>query len=409
MLTPRGWGLLFTAAAAWVLSRMFGVPEVAIAAVAILALVGLAVLVTRFGSATLTLDRRIVPSRIHHDERAGVEIRLKNRGRLPTTVLQLDDQAPRQLAPGSRFLVEPLASGEMIRLRYALDGRQRGRYLVGPARIALRDPFGIAQRFQALGRTDEVVVYPEIVALPIGPTLAGHLGIGADGRARPGPTGDEVANVREYVRGDDLRKVHWRSTAHRGKLMVRQDENRQRPQATIVLDPRPEAHSTGRGSSFEAAVSAAASITFHLNDRGFRVILVDGPVTAPPRPLPWELTLEHLAVVQPQPVDLRSLWRQLERGVAGDGSLIMILPTPTPDELRELVRAGRSFGARVALVVDAAAFGRHGRHRSTADAAAALRAAGWYVAVVRPGEPLDRLWRELKAQRIGYLAGRRAG
>ena len=69
--------------------------------------------------------------------------------------------------------------------------------------------------------------------------------------------GDEFVTLREYELGDDLRRVHWRSTARTGELMIRQDEARWRSRAAVVLDVQPGAHDA---ASFEVAVEAAASV-----------------------------------------------------------------------------------------------------------------------------------------------------
>ena len=81
--------------------------------------------------------------------------------------------------------------------------------------------------------------------------------------------------MREYRRGDDLRRVHWRSSARVGELMVRREEQPWQSRATVFLDNRAGAHrGQGIASSLEAAVSAAASIAVHLSQRGFTVRLV---------------------------------------------------------------------------------------------------------------------------------------
>ena len=400
-LTRRGSGLLVASVACWGLGRMFGVAELAMAAVAMLALVGLALLATRALSSRLVVRRRVTPSHLHIDAHGDVELELRNVGRLPTASLRADDRASPLLTSTSRFTTRPLVPGESVRLRYPLVGHRRGRYEVGPTQLELRDPFGIARRHALAGGVDEVVVYPRVLGLTAGPPLAGHLGTGNDGPPRPGPAGDELANIREYVHGDDLRHVHWRSTAHRGRLMVRQEENRQRPEAVVILDRGQARHVVTAGaSSFETMVTAAASVLWMLRSRQFRVRLVDGPLTGAPRASSWEQTMGQLAVSEPAPVDLVTLWRQLERGAAGEGSLVAIVPTPDPALLRLMVRAGRTFGARVALVVDppdaprSQAFTRHDAEQ----AAAALRTAGWYATVVDGEESLVARWTELTAR-----------
>ncbi len=83
--------------------------------------------------------------------------------------------------------------------------------------------------------------------------------------------GDEFVTLRDYELGDDLRRVHWRSTARTGELMIRQDEARWRSRAAVVLDVQPGAHDA---ASFEVAVEAAASVAARLARLRRRVELV---------------------------------------------------------------------------------------------------------------------------------------
>ena len=81
--------------------------------------------------------------------------------------------------------------------------------------------------------------------------------------------------MRAYRDGDDMRRVHWRATAHHGELMVRREEQPWQSRATLLLDTRTGAHAgQDPDSSLEYAVSAAASIGVHLADRGYAVRLV---------------------------------------------------------------------------------------------------------------------------------------
>lgn len=401
MLTDRGKGLLVAAVVLWAVGRMFGVRELAMAAVAVLVLVVVAVVYTVLASANLTARRSVQPSRLFFGADGAVEVRLRNVGRIPTATLQVHDTVPAALTDSARFVLSPVRAHGQVTLRYRLAGRQRGRFAIGPLEVRLRDPFGIAARGHRFGSIDHAIVYPAVWRLPAGLPLGGIIGAGGEGRPRLIASGDELANVREYVRGDDLRKVHWRSTAHRGKVMVRQDEAPQNPRATVVLDARPDVHhGSGPHASFEMAVSAAASATYHVSERGYAATLLTGPVTRPPRALPWQLVLEQLAVVEPdRACDLGGLWQQLATGVADAGLLVAVVAVPEPGLLRQMVRAGRGFSSRVAVLVDSTSYRRTGsRDGSVTPTAEALRAAGWRVTVVGRGDRLDERWHELTLQ-----------
>jgi uncharacterized protein (DUF58 family) len=400
VLTDRGKALVGVGIALWLLSRTFNVPELQMAAVATLGLLALAVLFTRVTSAQLETRRRVSPSRLFYDAEGRVRIELRNVGRFPTALMQVEDAAPASLADGARFVLPPLRPGASVTVEYDVHARHRGRYEVGPLTVRLRDPFGVAARVQLYRRTDTLTVYPPVWALPRGVPLGGQPGRGGEGQPRPLPAGDELSNVREYVRGDDLRKVHWRSTAHRGKLMIRQDEAPLTPQATIVLDVRENVHEGhGPRSSFETAVATAASVTYHLATRRYATTLITQPITSPPRPTSWELALERLAILDlSRGAGLQGIWRQLGNGVAGNGVLVAIVAVPEPTDLRAMVRAGRGFATRLAVLVDSGSFGRR-RAAGTEAIAEALRGADWRVTVIRSGDRLDERWNDLRKAR----------
>lgn len=406
MLTRRGWGLTGTSLGMWLASRALGIPELSMLALASAALVLLAIAFTAAGSASLTAQRIVATPRLHHGETGEVEIRLHNAGRLPTALLQVRDILPATLSDATMIVLRPLAAGDNAVVRYPVHGRLRGRWEFGPVQLWLRDPFGLVARPRPLAAGGHLTVYPPVVALPSRLPLSGNIGSGATGRPRPLAHGDELAMVREYVRGDDLRKVHWRSTAHRGALMVRQDEAPQQAGATLVLDVRSARHQgLGAASSLEYAVTAAASVTIHLAARAHAVLLLTGPVATAPVAHHHELALEQLAVVQASAGDmLAPVWQQLATGIAATGSLITITTVPDAGELRAMVRGGRGFPSRTALLIDSGSFHRRGRPRDEVDpeaAATALRQAGWRAGIQRAGEPLDEVWEQLVRQRMG--------
>jgi uncharacterized protein (DUF58 family) len=160
-------------------------------------------------------------------------------------------------------------------------GRVRGRFSTGPLMVRTTDPFGLVQLDRQFTATTEVMVTPEVVPLPLIRTAGGG---GSTGEARPhrvGVVGQDDVLVREYRHGDDVRRIHWRSTARWGDLMVRREEQAWDPTASVVLDSRASAHA-GRGmrNSIEWAISAAASIGIHFLEDGFGIEIyeAEGPL-----------------------------------------------------------------------------------------------------------------------------------
>jgi uncharacterized protein (DUF58 family) len=244
--------------------------------------------------------------------------------------------------------------------------------------------------------------------------------------------GEDDVSTRPYRQGDDLRKVHWRSTARTGELMVRLEERPWRSQATLLLDTRQRAHLVAprRGGaaapvvvpgddapptdSLEWLVEAAAGIGTALARRGSVLrVVTDAGDLAPGEghiSLSPDQLLDQLAGVTASAVS--GLETGIERvcRVAGDGPLVCLLGAIGPDDAVELVRARSGPATDVAVLVDlgswADAGATRGRRAISAasraeldkqrdDAAELLRAAGWQVAVARADTTLAELWREL--------------
>jgi uncharacterized protein (DUF58 family) len=399
VLTPRGIGLLVAAGALWLTSRALGVRELQIAAVAAALLVLVAVVATRLVVTRLEIDRVVAPATAAFGAPVHVALTITNRGRLPTVPLELEDHVPTTLTGRSRTRLAPLPPGRRATVRYRLTATHRGRFHLGPVEVRARDPFGLAARNTTVPGSIPLTVLPPITALPPGVPLGGAVATGRGARPRPRAQGEDTANVREYVRGDDLRAVHWASTAHRGKLMVRHTESREEPRAVLMLDLRADRHrGAGPTASVETAVAAAASIVAHLTARDRGVVLLHRPLTEPSRAGGRDELLGELAEVGPEPIELAALLNQIAQGLAGGGTLFAVVTLPAAGELRQLVRAGRGFSTRVALLIDAAS---HTSRRDPAaeETAAALRAAGWRVAVLGAGDRLDERWREIVTQR----------
>src|SRR5690606_25094747 len=132
---------------------------------------------------------------------------------------------------------------------------RRGEIAFGPLtlhRYALAD---LAEVRQTYGERTTVLVEPRILdalSLPAG-TRRGH--IGADERIAHG--GTDLTGLREYLPGDDLRRLHWATSARRGSLMVREDADPSAPHLSVLLDDRTDSYD---GDGFEEAVDVAASL-----------------------------------------------------------------------------------------------------------------------------------------------------
>lgn len=363
--------------------------------------------------------RAIEPPRAQAGQSVTAHLTITNRSLLPTGALMLEDQLPDRFTGRARFVLDSLGSHEVRTVSYRMPNLGRGRYRAGPLRIRLSDPFHMIDLTRSFTATTEFLVTPVIDLLPAGePPRTDDVGDGA-GSHSVGAHGADDASTREYRIGDDLRKIHWRSSARTGSLMVRQQERPWRAQTTVFLDLRATAHAvaddatTAAGaeprlsSSLEWAVSAVASIGSQALHAG-RDVGVIGDPTQPER---MRFTdnghlVTHLACVrETHNADLTPLTTAI-RSSARDSSLVAVLGRLDPPALRLLADAhprGRSSPA-LALLLDVdswtAAAPRPSARRGDQDVhatAAVLRNAGWRVTVVTCGTSTPEAWQTLLA------------
>jgi uncharacterized protein (DUF58 family) len=281
LLTPRGRFFVVAGVLALLGAMVAGQRDVMRLALLLLALPVVAALFVARARLRLSCERSIEPAQVALGSPMRGRITLGQDGRLPAGVLMLEDAVPRELGNRPRFLVDKPDLSWRREVEYPLLGRMRGRFRTGPLMVRTTDPFGLVQLDRQFLATSEVLVTPQIV--PLGGVNASGGG-GSTGEARPnriGIVGQDDALVREYRQGDEVRRIHWRSTARRGELMVRREEQAWDPSANLILDSRIGAHA-GRGiySSLEWAVSAAASVALHFLDEGYSVEIfeADGPL-----------------------------------------------------------------------------------------------------------------------------------
>ncbi|MFI5045872.1 MAG: DUF58 domain-containing protein [Acidimicrobiia bacterium] len=263
-LTRRGWSLVGATAGLALGSYLLGAVELlALALAAVALLLGSAAWLSFGSGLDLAITRRVRPQRLQVGAEGRIDISIENRAPRATPLLTATDffDEGRRTA---RFLVPPLAPGGHARAAYRIPTRRRGRYRVGPLVVRASDPFGLASRSLASVAEIDVLIRPRVheIAAPV--AVGSRVSADAEAAARRSVVsdlGDEFLTLREYELGDDLRRVHWRSTARTGELMIRQDEARWRSRAAIVLDVHPDGHDA---ESFEVAVEAAASVVARL-------------------------------------------------------------------------------------------------------------------------------------------------
>jgi uncharacterized protein (DUF58 family) len=343
---------------------------------------------------------------------AHVTLRLENPGRLPTGLMLLEDSVPYVLGSRPRFVLDQLRPRWHRTVTYSLASEVRGRYSIGPLTVRLSDPFGFVEINRAFTSRQSLVVTPAVTALPV-IRLSGDWSGAGENRPRAfAAAGTEDVMVREYRRGDDLRRIHWRSTARSDELMVRREEQPHQSRATILLDTRATAHrGTGPASSFEYAVSATASIGAHLASQQFTVRLIsDGNEGADVSwhdrgisgPAEVRLLLDALAIVQTRPITEFPGHNQQH----SSGLVIAVLGGVNRTDAAALARLRAGATRALAILLDTAAWSvPHPSGQVTGSSvdeqADALRHGGWSVVVARPGDPLQPLWQRLGGPAAG--------
>ena len=397
-LTTRGRCLLAAGITLGVCAVLLGQRDLMRAAVFLVALPLVAVLIVSRTRYRLACSRLLDPPRTEAGRSATVRLRLDNVSRLPSGVLLMEDALPFVLGGRPRFVLDRVEPRGVREVSYPVRSEVRGRFRVGPLSVRLTDPFGLVELTRSFSSADDLVVTPLVSPLP-SVRLGGDWATGGEAAARSvSATGRDDAATREYREGDDLRKVHWRSTAHVGELMVRREEQPFTSRGTLLLDARAVAHrGQGPGSSLEWAVSAVASVGVSLLRSGYALRLVDDTgADLVPRSVPVTegTLLDALAGVPPSHRGtLEGSIEQLRRtGV--DGVLVAVLGAQEADDVEQLARLRHGAGACVAVLLDTPTWAGAPGTPSHEASAALLRRSGWRVLEISHGTTLASVWAE---------------
>ncbi len=390
-LTTRGWTLAAAAVGLYAGSRALGTVELAMLAAGSVTALALAALFVVRGRPEIRARRTLHPPRLHAGVTAHAEIKLTNQGSRATPILSVTDKFTGRRP--ARFGVPPLPPGESARGGFRLPTGRRGVYELGPLQVSVTDPLGLVRRPAATAEPQPVTVFPRIesvrsLPLTVGQDLVG--GSVADfTRSR---SGDEFHGLREYAIGDDLRRVHWRSTARRGELMIKEHDIPWQTRATLLIDDRRAVHSA---ASFERLVEAAASIatTLHAHRSIMRLASSGGDETRfGVGHDHYGALMERLAVMTPADDD------HFERMVAhlhrqkGSGALIAFTGAASSTDLDLLGALRRRFGF-VAVV-------RFGVSTGSSSASTAMTP-GLTLVDVAPNGSFADAWHAALARRFG--------
>ncbi|MET7932193.1 DUF58 domain-containing protein [Streptomyces sp. NPDC005322] len=414
-LTTRGRSFLAAGVAAAVCSYVLGQEDLLRVGLLLAALPLVCVAVVYRTRYRVAGSRRLAPARVPAGSEARVHLRMDNVSRLPTGLLMLQDRVPYVLGPRPRFVLDRVEAGGRREVSYRVRSDLRGRYPLGPLQLRLNDPFGMCELTRAFSAYDTLTVVPRVEPLPA-VRLTGEAAGYGDGRHRsPALAGEDDVIPRGYRHGDDLRRVHWRSTARYGELMVRREEPPQRAHCTVLLDTREIAYQgSGPDSAFEWAVTGAASAAAHLLERGYAVRLLTDTGSSVPGPdggggftgsthdsaETAGLMLDTLAVVDHSDGGGLSRAHDALRG-GTEGLLVAFLGDLDEEQAAMVARMRHRATGAVAFVPDSVAWSRGVPGvgpQPLEERLRRLREAGWTALPVAPGDSLAHLWRQADAQ-----------
>jgi uncharacterized protein (DUF58 family) len=275
------------------------------------------------------IQREVVPARVSEGEGAAGVLTVTNTGRRRCPSIMA-----RESFAGEAIAVPlpSLAAGASHTGSYLLPARRRGYYAVGPLRIAHADPLRLVNLTQAHGADATLWVHPRVhrmAPVPTGRTQD------LDGPTNAGAPRGGIAfhSLREYVPGDDLRMIHWRSTARTEKLMVKHTVITNEPRILVLLDTAKDSYDD---RSFEDAVGIAASLAVACADRRFPTeVRTTGGITGFIDPTGHGRTdvLDKLAAVQ-RSADDPGLSAVLQVDVRRDHGVSAAIVTGQPDRDR---------------------------------------------------------------------------
>jgi len=387
MPTTRGRLTLLVAIGAYVVGWAFGTRETFVFAVGLALAVVVAVIYVRMAAGPFRLDRHLASGHYIAGDDLAFDISVRSvGGRLPAGA------GLRGVLPGQGEATVPLEHlGDRLSARVHLPALPRGRYVLGSAELQFDDALGLASRRHALPGGGNIVVYPRIVSLERMPGDGGGPGGVAGQLMIQRGGGYDLHSVREYMQGDSLRRVHWPTTARRSRLMVKELEDQPRDDAAVILDANAAfVRGKGLGSSFEVAVSAAASLMQRLATDGRRASLIlSGARVERIQTLgeaDWHAALDALATVS---ADGRRPVASLlgDAGAGVDAIRLFLVTSDLSPSLADRL-AGMLLRRRIVIVfIDSATF-------AGGDAAAAdARATAAVSALRRQGVPVVRISR----------------
>ncbi|MHB8322901.1 MAG: DUF58 domain-containing protein [Candidatus Dormibacteria bacterium] len=286
---------------------------------------------------------------------------LTNGSRLPISLLEVRDLAG---FPGYRAS-RGLSMGRRGQISWESDVRllARGRYELGPTEVRLADPFGLFPRTVRFGSQGSVVVYPAVHAIPDLAFSGARAGLDSDRGGRPRDLPPSASGIREHDPSDGINRIHWISTARKGRLMSRTFDAEEGSDLLVALDLRRGLHhGSAPESSLEYAVTMAASVAHGALRHGRAVALLatDRALTslAAGRGAPQQqLIMETLALAQADgQVSLGEVLARHLPAWRSRGNVVLVTSDPSGEWVEAVAACSQAGHRAVAVYIDALSF-----------------------------------------------------
>jgi len=418
-LTTRGRAFAAAGLTLLALGLLLGFPDVTRVGVLVCALPLLAAMILRRGGSNTAVSRTVDPAKLIAGQSAQVTVSIQNVSGRRSQLRLAQEQVPRELAGQARFVLPVLEPGEVREVSYQIHAQVRGQYQLGPLWLRKQDPYALVRVDASVPGSTNLLVLPRVESLSGGrPGVSGVGGESSIPHLLSVQDEDDVA-VRSYRDGDDLRRIHWPTTAHRAELMVRQEDHPARRRAVILLDSRGTGHQGSRlTGSFEWAVSAATSMAAHLTDQHYTLHLASNETAAESRTMQTVTLDDAMASLAMARLGTAAHHEEVLRGahpLTSPGGLLIALVTDHDEAvLRRTVALRQPEGTGLLVLLDTASFAQPRgapparRSRPPADRTVALAAqaaeAGWRTCVVVAGTSVGQAWTTLTGRPAATVA-----
>ena len=344
-----------------IFGRLVGGLEFIIPGTAGVAAVALALLLRYLHPTRVTVKKRLSPQRVPAGDSARVDIEVLNRSSRRTPLLRLHD-AMRGTRGFNLNIVPIAANGGVARASYRLNTASRGLHEVGPVTLHEGDAFGLAQRSHKFPSVLRLVVHPRLEIIPQVRIPSGEDSLlGKKHHQSLGLSDEDFDGLRPYTPGDDLRRVHWLSSARQDELQVRQLRPPRHGLLSVVIDTRPPGD---LAAALDITTSIAGSIAASVLGAGDATLIETTDGRSTPRVIgssQLDSLLEFLAL-------LANGSPQIHAAIPSDRSTVIAVsadPVLTTDRAARHNFAER-LAAQVVITADVQHWGTdQGSHRSS--------------------------------------------